>query len=312
MSDGREGGFIVLHRRIKSWPVYRAMNAEQRQVVTEMLLAARWEDEPGEFWFGPHRFAVPRGCYFMSEDALAEEAGTTRKVVRTVYKKLLTEGFIVRRAVHSSGQCPNLITILNYDKYQSLPDKRANGRAKEGPETGQRRASKEPVEPVEPVLLSDALRAPAPNGAPTQGADLFPAPPPATANGAAQAPGRAGNGRAAPAPKDPRHQEFIARAFQTATELGNPEPDVADGKSLAQLKAFLSRKKSVTAEVWDVRWRRLLADPRAPHKIWALIDRWDNLAGPSPPANGTATRHVQALTPAPAEAFGDGGFVKIR
>ena len=127
----REGGFVVLHRRIESWALYVSLDAAQRHVVTTIILAANWK--AGEFWYGPTRIQVERGQLALAEETIARRAGTSRKVVRGVLSKLEAEGFISRKKVHPSGQCPTVITITKYDEYQRIDDE-------EGPPEGQRRA----------------------------------------------------------------------------------------------------------------------------------------------------------------------------
>jgi hypothetical protein len=128
--DQREGGFIVLHRRIESWPLYESMNGEQRHVITTLLLAANWK--PGSFWYGKTQIFVGRGELALAEETIAQRAGSSRKVVRNVLAKLEAEGFLSRKKVHESGQCPTVITIKNYDEYQRIDEKGARG----GPEVG--------------------------------------------------------------------------------------------------------------------------------------------------------------------------------
>lgn len=323
----REGGFIVLHRRIKSWSVYRAMRAEQRQVVTEMLLAARWHEEPGEYWFGPHRFEVPRGGYFLSEDELAKEAGTTRKVVRTTYRLLITEGFMTRRAVHSSGQCPHLVTIVNYDKYQSITDEagqwQGQRRASDGPVTGQRRAPNEPREPREPRELPSAAASAAGQEAGCANASTVPAGPtretapitttppavwgeagtlppavPAPANGAAET---RHPRRASAAPKsdaDPRHAVFIAAAHRLYAAKVPGGNLTVNGKDGTHLRDFLACQPGVKLEQFErVYLAALGLGGKWPGctRVADVVDRWTDLlalsTGPPVKANGGIRGH---------------------
>ena len=143
-SDRREGGFVVLHRRIESWPLYRSLKAEQRHVITTILLAANWK--PGSFWYGKSQIFVGRGELAMAEETIADRAGTTRKIVRNVLAKLEAEGFLSRKKVHESGQCPTVITIKNYDEYQGVEEKGARGGPEVGPDrTKGTRGTKKPL-----------------------------------------------------------------------------------------------------------------------------------------------------------------------
>jgi hypothetical protein len=124
--DLREGGFIVLHRRIRSWPLWHFMSAEQRMVWVQILLDANWKDS--EAWMGTHRFTVKRGQLIHSERTLAKNAGVGRQVVRTTIEKLLTEGAITRHpvnipeATHEATHIPHILTVCNYSRYQDVPD----------------------------------------------------------------------------------------------------------------------------------------------------------------------------------------------
>lgn len=157
----RERGFIVIHRRIKSWPLWRSMTANQRSVWTEMLLAANWA--PSEVWVGGKRVAVPRGAFIDTQETLAEEAKVSRKVVRQAFDHLLAEGAITRAAVgRQSGRDVMLTTIVNYDKYQSFTEREGRGMAtpwaedgaSRGPAEGQPRAASEQDQPDQPSFLS--------------------------------------------------------------------------------------------------------------------------------------------------------------
>lgn len=130
--------------------VYRALRTAEARHVAELVLFDRPRFRDETCWFGGKPFIVRRGQLFDAEETIAELAGTSRKVVRTVLRILVTAGHITRERVHPSGQCPHVITVLDYELSQTLPTNGANGTAKEGPEAGQRRAPSEPQEPQEP------------------------------------------------------------------------------------------------------------------------------------------------------------------
>lgn len=143
--DGREGGYIKLHRRLKSWPLWRSMSPLQRMVWLEMLFAANWKDDV--LWYGTKRIEVKRGQLAHSEAELARRAEVGRKVVRDTIAKLLAEGAISREPGLPEGQCPHITTILNYDRYQGNDDDegpaKGQGGAKLGPSSGPARALRE-------------------------------------------------------------------------------------------------------------------------------------------------------------------------
>jgi hypothetical protein len=123
-------GFLALPRRLCASSFYRSLRPDERSVILEMLLAARYGDG-GEFWFAGKRIPLAPGQFIDSEEQLAAVAGTSRKVARNVFKKCITAGVITRRQAHPSGRCPFVTTVLDYDRIRF-----AGGEA--GPRKGQR------------------------------------------------------------------------------------------------------------------------------------------------------------------------------
>jgi hypothetical protein len=153
--DDREGGFIVLHRRIESWPLWESLRGEQRHVVTTILLLANWKTRT--FWYGSTPVEVRRGELAHSLEAIASRAGVSTKVARTVVGKLLAEGFLGTRPGTESGTGPRILIIRNYERYQSVdatagtPPGTGSGkaRARRGHASGTAGALREPREPRE-------------------------------------------------------------------------------------------------------------------------------------------------------------------
>lgn len=157
----RERGFIVIHRRIQSWPLWLAMTSSQRMVWMQMLLAANWA--PSEIWVSGQRVAVPRGSFVDSQETIAADAQVSRKVVRQTTCHLEAEGAITRATVgHQKGRGVILTTIVNYEKYQNKTDAEGRGWAAEraadgaaaGPREGHGRAPSEQDQPDQQVFLS--------------------------------------------------------------------------------------------------------------------------------------------------------------
>jgi hypothetical protein len=165
----REAGFVVLHRRIGSWPLWRSLRAEQRHVVTTILLLANWA--PGSFWYGTTEVKVGRGELAHSLEAIAEAAGTSTKIVRTVVAKLVSEGFLGTRPGTESGTGPRVLIVRNYDRYQSpgdetgAPPGTASGtaRAQRGHGVGTAGALREPEQPEEQEQPTSVARASEPD-----------------------------------------------------------------------------------------------------------------------------------------------------
>ncbi len=133
----REAGFIVIHRRILSSPVYRSLSAEQRSVLLILLLKANWKDVP--IMFGGDWQIIRRGELFHSLASIAEIAGVGVRVVRTTIERLSADDsaiggngpFLTTRrlcaksdkaADKAADKAPRVITICKYDEYQRLPD----------------------------------------------------------------------------------------------------------------------------------------------------------------------------------------------
>jgi hypothetical protein len=134
-------GFLALPRRLCASSFFKSLRPDERSVLLEMLLAARYA-EGGEFWFAGRRIPLAPGQFIDSEEQLANEAGTTRKTARTVIKKCITAGVITRQRAHPSGRCPFVTTVLEYERIRY-----AGGAAgpRTGQPTGQQRANEGPA-----------------------------------------------------------------------------------------------------------------------------------------------------------------------
>lgn len=161
--DPAAAGWHLTPRAWRASEVYRALRTAEARHVAELVLfdMPRFQDET--HYFGGQALVIRRGQLFAAEETIAKIAGTSRKVVRTGLRSLITAGLITRERVHPSGQCPHVITVREYELSQTLPGNGANGRANEGPETGQRGAREgapskpqEPQEPQEPSLVAEA------------------------------------------------------------------------------------------------------------------------------------------------------------
>lgn len=151
-AEDREAGFIVLHRRLESWPLYRSLRAEHRHVITTLLFAANWK--PGAFWYGSGEVQVGRGEFAHSLESIAERAGTSIKVVRTTIEKLLTAGFLSDATGTRTGRQPRVLRIEKYDDYQSPGHARGTQSgtqgARKGHKAGTQGALIEPEQPEQP------------------------------------------------------------------------------------------------------------------------------------------------------------------
>lgn len=99
--------YVKISRKILEWEWYTDVNT--KVLFLHILLKANWKD--GRF----QGIEVPRGSFVTSQQNLAAETGLTIKNVRTALKHLEnTEEVAVNRHPKFS-----VITIKNYDKYQS-------------------------------------------------------------------------------------------------------------------------------------------------------------------------------------------------
>ena len=127
------GGFVKIDRKILNWEWWDDVNVF-RLFVT-ILLLANWEDKS---WHGRE---IKRGQLFTSISSLSKKSGLTVKQTRLALNKLIrTHEVAIERA--SNG---TLLTVVNYDVYQSdkrkRANKRTNNRANEGQTKGKRGAT---------------------------------------------------------------------------------------------------------------------------------------------------------------------------
>jgi DNA replication protein DnaD len=118
----RQEGFVVLHRRIQTWPLWQAMRLDQRMIWVELILAANWK--ASEVWVRGGRLIVQRGQVLLDQRAFAARIGASRQNVRTVLKLLTQEGAIQLTLTRTiTGKKATLVTIVNYEKYQDVPER---------------------------------------------------------------------------------------------------------------------------------------------------------------------------------------------
>lgn len=99
--------YVKISRKILEWEWYKDVNT--KVLFFHILLKANWK--LGRF----QGTEVPRGSFVTSQQNLALETGLTLKNVRTALKHLENTGEV---AVNRHSKF-SVITIKNYDKYQS-------------------------------------------------------------------------------------------------------------------------------------------------------------------------------------------------
>jgi len=128
-------GFIKIHRSLLEWEWWDDKNTFR--LFMTILLLANWKDKK---WHGK---TIPRGSFWTSLETLSKKSGLTFKQTRTSLNKLISTGEVTSKGANDG----RLITVVNYDLYQSDDRERANEWASEwaneGQTKGKRRATTE-------------------------------------------------------------------------------------------------------------------------------------------------------------------------
>ena len=104
-------GYIKMYRSLIEWEWYSDINTTR--LFVHLLLTANYEDA---------RFrgiAVKRGQKICTLDSLSQETSLTVSQIRCVIKRLYSTGEITDEIVRIGSTQNRLITLLNYEKYQS-------------------------------------------------------------------------------------------------------------------------------------------------------------------------------------------------
>ena len=113
---------------------------DRRSAWLWLIANAAWKDHRTRTRGG--MVELKRGQVMAGTEYLASVWGWSRKKVRTFLGELEAEGMIEKGP--AKNQYATILTICNYDKYQTPAENEANERASEGPAKGQRRASEGP------------------------------------------------------------------------------------------------------------------------------------------------------------------------
>ena len=128
-----DNDFIKLYRKMLNWEWYTDVNT--KVLFLHCLLRANWK--PGE-WKGIH---YDRGQFITSIHSLAIETGLTDKMVRVALEHLILSGELASERQSKGSVQGRIITVLNYDEYQSQGKPTASETADEGQGKGKARAS---------------------------------------------------------------------------------------------------------------------------------------------------------------------------
>ncbi len=124
MQRYREGA-VLLHRKLVEWQWYQDANI--KAVFLHLLLLANWKDQLWKTTW------IRRGQRLTSYGKLAAELGLTLKQVRRAVEKLRSSGeLITSRAANGL-----LVSIVNYEIYQSARPVQSGAQGRERAKSGQ-------------------------------------------------------------------------------------------------------------------------------------------------------------------------------
>ena len=134
------GGWVKLYRELKSKSIWQLSSPEQKVVLITILLLANHEENKWE-WKGEQFTCMP-GQLITSLNSLVRECGDGVSIrnVRTALERFEKLGFLT----NASTKTGRLITIVNWEKYQSRDLVRDKGDDKE-PTKSRQTPHKEPT-----------------------------------------------------------------------------------------------------------------------------------------------------------------------
>lgn len=100
-------GFVMLHREFLNWEWYQSSNVSRLYI--HLILKVNFIEKK---WQG---IIIERGQLVTSINSLSEELKLSEQQVRTAILKLEEGNYIIKKATNNY----TLITLVNYDKYQS-------------------------------------------------------------------------------------------------------------------------------------------------------------------------------------------------
>lgn len=123
-------GWIKLHRCLINKPIWAAAQPEQKVVLITILMLA--SHEPKEWIWQGKKFTIQPGQFITSLDSLAKKSGVSKKSVRTALANFENLEFLA----NVSAKTGRLISVINWELYQSKEDEPANIAAKHRQSTG--------------------------------------------------------------------------------------------------------------------------------------------------------------------------------
>ena len=113
-------GWITLHRQIADNPMWLSETFTRSQAWIDLLILANHKES--SFYVRDNQITVKRGQIGRSEEYFSSRWKWSRTKIRNFLKKLETEQQITR----SKSHVLQIITIINYDKYQEKEQQENN------------------------------------------------------------------------------------------------------------------------------------------------------------------------------------------
>ena len=140
-AENKNKGFIKVYRSMmSSWEWWDDLNTFR--LFMTILISVNWTDKK---WHGK---TIPRGSMFTSLSSLSDLSGLTVKQVRVALKHLIETNEVASERANNG----RLISVVNYEFYQDIDEKRAskraNERADQGQTKGKRRATTKEVKEI--------------------------------------------------------------------------------------------------------------------------------------------------------------------
>ncbi len=130
-------GWIKLHRQLMDKAIWKCSTPEQKVILITILMMANHEAKEWE-WQGK-KFICQPGQFITSLSSIAKKAGPgiSIKQVRTAIEKFKKYGFLANKSTNKN----RLITVVNWELYQSQDGEWASKRASRGQAEGKQRAT---------------------------------------------------------------------------------------------------------------------------------------------------------------------------
>ena len=122
-------GYVRLYRDIMDWGWYE--DASTVRLFIHCILKANYDDN---VWKG---IKIPRGSFVTSYAKLAEELKLTQKKIRIALEHLKTTNTVS----HKTTTQYSIITVNNYDTYQTMDTQTVKQKANDGQTDGTQRAT---------------------------------------------------------------------------------------------------------------------------------------------------------------------------